>query len=161
MASLDMNLPSKRDRYRNKWYQIAPQEFSRLLAEQKNCFALCRSPFGTERRNQPHVDHSHDCPTMGFAHHLCKIEAGCPECVRGLLCLKCNVFLVPVLELHPERQTETDKAYLTDRPIRRYQEEFESQFPDSWAPGDEWIDVWREHQAIFREVSVAKAVARV
>lgn len=109
-------------------YQIEPAEFDRMLVEQGNCCALCRTPFGIEYKTRPHIDHSHACSTAGLAHKACKIEAGCPDCVRGLLCPWCNRTAVPFLERYPERQTEVDKAYLAGRPIHRYRIEPEWEF---------------------------------
>jgi hypothetical protein len=102
-------------------YQITDEDYRRMLDEQDNTCARCRTPFGAG--NRPTVDHSHNCSNA--AEHKSRpleyeVRMGCADCVRGLICKTCNTSVVPRLETFPEQQTESDKQYLASRPIQRY-----------------------------------------
>ena len=76
-------------------YKITPQQFNRMLAEQEGRCAICL----TDKPGLSNfaVDHDHRC---------CSGRRSCGQCVRGLLCLKCNMSLGWV-----ERNSEGLKNY--------------------------------------------------
>lgn len=65
-----------------KTYGISQDQYEGLLAAQGGC-AICKSatPGG---RGGFHVDHDHAC---------CPGKGSCGNCIRGLLCMACNVGL--------------------------------------------------------------------
>lgn len=66
---------SSRQGKSHEWFLVQRQ------AQDDKC-AVCQRPFAQERR--PCIDHDHShCPGT----------YGCSECVRGLLCVSCNVFV--------------------------------------------------------------------
>jgi hypothetical protein len=71
--------------YKMKRKGLTPEQFQEMLEAQGYACAMCREPFGEDQ--QIFIDHDHACP----AGH--DPEMGCPECVRGLLCLTCNIAL--------------------------------------------------------------------
>jgi len=109
-------------RYALYKYDIHAEEYQRLRIEQDNKCKLCRIPLDYSKRNKvaiPHIDHAHGC--LNSSNHRFKgYPGGCVECVRGIVCNMCNMIDLPFLERHPERQTEVERMYLADRPIRRY-----------------------------------------
>ena len=62
-------------------YRITPAEYEAILVRQGGRCAVCGAtePGGAGRW---HVDHDHGC---------CATVRSCGECVRGLLCTRCNV----------------------------------------------------------------------
>lgn len=60
---------------------LTPEEFDAMLAAQGGRCAICRTnrPGGKGRW---HIDHDHAC---------CGRSKACKGCIRGLLCLACNV----------------------------------------------------------------------
>lgn len=75
---------AKKDRQLRGAYGIGLQEVEQMLTEQMNRCAICdsylgQSVVGNRRLNVDHI-HGH-----------CK--AGCPECVRKILCVNCNVLV--------------------------------------------------------------------
>lgn len=76
--------PGESRSQRLKWtYGISLEQYRALLAAQGGGCALCRaaSPGG---KGDFHVDHDHSC---------CPGKTSCGECVRGLLCVRCNTAL--------------------------------------------------------------------
>lgn len=63
-------------------YGITLEEYEALLDSQGGVCAICGSP-PAEGRRMP-VDHDHSC---------CPGETACRNCVRGILCITCNVHL--------------------------------------------------------------------
>lgn len=61
-------------------FGIDEDTYTWLLEQQLGKCAICRSRPKTMRMA---VDHAHDC-------EVCGGKDGCPECVRGLLCARCN-----------------------------------------------------------------------
>lgn len=61
-------------------YRLRPEDYDRLISIQEDRCALCDEVF----IDTPHVDHDHAC---------CAGHTSCGECVRGLLCARCNKFL--------------------------------------------------------------------
>jgi hypothetical protein len=61
-------------------YNITVEMVESLLRSQNDVCRICREPF-TKR---PCVDHDHSC---------CNGNRSCGECVRGLLCKRCNSLL--------------------------------------------------------------------
>lgn len=72
------------ERYRliklSKKYGITIDQYLDMHAAQGGCCAVC-GIHESELPKRLHVDHDHDC---------CPIGGSCGECVRGLLCAKCN-----------------------------------------------------------------------
>ena|SRR5215472_12415636 len=67
-------------------FGITEDEFNQMLEEQRHACGICREPFG---RKYVSIDHDHNC---------CKPKPSgesysCGECVRGLLCIRCNTWL--------------------------------------------------------------------
>jgi hypothetical protein len=77
-------------------YKLTPDDYDALLAKQGGGCAICGSkPDGKVRL---HVDHDHACcPDK---------KTSCGECVRGLLCHRCN----PMLGLANDNQATLHKA---------------------------------------------------
>lgn len=78
----------RRRGYQERWrrtmrYGLPEGRFEEMLAEQDGACALCRAPFDPDApRRQAHIDHDHRC---------CPGQTSCGQCVRGLLCYRCNV----------------------------------------------------------------------
>lgn len=71
---------------------LTQEDFDRLLAAQGGVCASCGTDEWGRTDNRPSVDHDHSC---------CPGKYSCGRCVRGLLCIRCNVFAA-YLE-HPDR----------------------------------------------------------
>ena len=105
-------------------HQITIAEYDRMMTEQDSRCALCCAvftEFHVNRQRSPNIDHNHACPDSG--RHKRRIgcsEGGCAECVRGLICRRCNLIVVPFLELYPDRQTAAEQVYMATRPVKRY-----------------------------------------
>lgn len=74
--------------------------YDQLLIDQGYVCAGCECDWTDEVR--PNVDHDHDC---------CEGMDCCPKCIRGLLCMQCNVWLGRVQE-DPARLPAHLVAYL-------------------------------------------------
>ena len=73
--------------YKLKRYGLTPEQFGQMLEAQGYGCAMCREPFGEDQFI--YIDHDHAC---------CPVTPGmqtrcCGKCVRGLLCLTCNIAL--------------------------------------------------------------------
>lgn len=90
-----------------KEYGITPDEWNRLFNLQGGRCAICRQP---PKKYRLIVDHDHTCD-------LC--EHGCPQCVRGLLCRKCNWELLPAIYHSPQIATNAAN-YLREPPTSGY-----------------------------------------
>jgi hypothetical protein len=79
--------------YKLKLMGLTPEGFQELLESQRNTCAMCRTPFKKGQRIC--IDHDHACcpPTLP--------SRSCGKCVRGLLCLTCNV-AVGYIEVYGE-----------------------------------------------------------
>lgn len=64
------------------FYQMTPEDFEARWIAQDGACAACGMPFGEARNDMPHVDHDHGC---------CAGVRSCGQCVRGLLCGRCNM----------------------------------------------------------------------
>jgi hypothetical protein len=89
-----------RAKHPNARYNLSRERRLALLAAQDNRCAICRVEFGSARALRPHIDHDHRC---------CSGNKSCGNCIRGLLCSKCNGLLLSALE-SPLRATA--EAYL-------------------------------------------------
>ncbi len=70
---------------------LTPEKFQEMLGAQGHACAMGREPF---EDGQPiFIDHDHAC---------CPGDKSCGMCVRGLLCLTCNVAL-GYIEAYSER----------------------------------------------------------
>lgn len=65
-------------------YGLSQDEFDAILVTQDNKCAVCRAEHGNNRATRLQVDHDHSC---------CDRVGSCGKCVRGLLCIKCNLAL--------------------------------------------------------------------
>lgn len=69
-------------------YGISIEQFLSMLEEQNGCCKICGVEFSSDRTSAeftPHIDHDHACcPDRKNA---------CGDCVRGLLCRRCNSIL--------------------------------------------------------------------
>lgn len=68
---------NERERKRLSLYNLTPETFAAMRAEQDDRCAICKEVFV----ETPHVDHDHSC---------CPGIKSCGKCVRGLLCSPCN-----------------------------------------------------------------------
>lgn len=67
--------------YRLKYtYGLSHETFELLLTEQGGKCKICKEVFD----KTPNIDHDHSC---------CGPEKACSNCVRGLLCHRCNIFI--------------------------------------------------------------------
>lgn len=62
-------------------FGITLEQYEKLLADQGHTCAICQAPSG---KRALAVDHDHSC---------CPGKRGCPNCIRALLCQKCNLIL--------------------------------------------------------------------
>src|SRR5580692_1976467 len=99
-------------------YQITKEEYQLLLDAAAGLCQFC-GDFLTTR----HLDHCHDCPNQ--ANHIKRgddAEWGCPECIRGLLCMRCNQKLSGIEEALSNNWVVAVEPklieYLARRPIR-------------------------------------------
>lgn len=83
-----------RDSRLRHWYNISLEQYNKMLKEQDYVCAICK------RHNiagkSLSVDHNHKC---------CPGKRSCGDCVRALLCFKCNTTL---------GQFEDDEGYLQE-----------------------------------------------
>ena len=78
---------------------LTPERFARMLETQGYTCAMCRTPFKNDQRIC--IDHDHACCPPKLPSRCCG------TCVRGLLCLTCNVALGYI-----EAYSELAMAYL-------------------------------------------------
>lgn len=71
-------------KYAIKKYGIEYQDYLKIIEKQNNKCAICNISFNKINK-QPHIDHNHSCCSE-------KIKS-CGQCIRGLLCGKCNLLL--------------------------------------------------------------------
>lgn len=91
-------------------YGITAEQYWGIYEFQGGRCALCRLATGKARRLA--VDHDHELAKT----HDHPIDQGCPLCVRGLLCKRCNRFGVPLVLEVIIRTLE----YLVDPPARKW-----------------------------------------
>lgn len=73
---------AKGTQYRLKHlYDMTPERWAQMLAEQDNCCYLCSEPLDLDTPRKIHVDHDHSC---------CRGVKSCGKCVRGIACEPCN-----------------------------------------------------------------------
>lgn len=95
MSSEDRRRWSRATRLRR--YGLSQEQFDRLMESQGNACGMCHEPFKGGQRMC--IDHDHACCPDD--------QRSCSECVRGVLCLRCNTTLG-----HIEGLGEAAKAYL-------------------------------------------------
>jgi hypothetical protein len=78
---------------------LTPEQFAQMLEAQGQACAMCRTPFEKDQRIC--IDHDHSCCPPKLPSRCCG------KCVRGLLCLTCNVALGYI-----ETYSELAMAYL-------------------------------------------------
>jgi Recombination endonuclease VII len=107
-ASRPLRVITPEDRARwNRTYKLkikglTRERFQAMLEAQDYACAMCREPFGEDQTI--FADHDHAC---------CPGTRSCGKCLRGLLCLTCNVAVGYV-----ETYGDVVRAYLS-RPGRR------------------------------------------
>ena len=80
---------------RTKWhslwcrYRLRRADYEAILGRQGGVCAICGGSFASEKGT--HVDHDHRCDHPGRG------TFSCPDCVRGILCARCNTVL-PLLD---------------------------------------------------------------
>ena len=91
------------------FYGITLEQFAEQMERQNGACAFCG---GKPPENKfLSVDHAHG------QHEHPGTKRGCPECVRGLLCINCNRSVLPVLEKNQRLQNTFIKDYLAQRPF--------------------------------------------
>jgi len=65
--------------YLKRRYGLTVEQYELLLFEQNGRCALCQREMGV-----PHIDHDHSC---------CPGRDSCGNCIRALLCFRCNALL--------------------------------------------------------------------
>lgn len=65
-----------------KFFNITPEEFNRMLEDQGGVCASCGTTEWKTSSGIPTIDHDHSC---------CAGKKSCGKCIRGLLCMPCNV----------------------------------------------------------------------
>lgn len=63
-------------------YRVRPDDYGVMLAQQGGLCAICVQPF--KGQQDMHLDHDHACS------HPDKGWRSCRDCVRGILCMRCN-----------------------------------------------------------------------
>jgi len=82
-------------------YGLTQEMFDQMLVRQGNACGMCREPFKDGRRIC--IDHDHTC---------CPQEKrSCGKCVRGLLCVPCNITLG---FLESEQKQDQARRYLSE-----------------------------------------------
>ena len=84
---------AERIRTLRRSHNMSVDEFNKLGDSQNWRCAVCRVPHGDDRATRLQVDHDHSC---------CPGTFSCGKCIRGLLCLPCNMAL-GALKDNPER----------------------------------------------------------
>lgn len=94
----------RRDKHVLTKYKMTHQDYLNLLENQGGCCAMCQTvqPGGNGAFN---IDHDHTC---------CPGSISCGNCIRGLLCQKCNMRLVDSIEWH-ENAIKYLKNYQTNK----------------------------------------------
>lgn len=64
-------------------YRLREEDYQALIEKQNGCCAVCEEPF----KGTPHIDHDHNCCPYD------KNGPTCGNCIRGLLCGRCNTFV--------------------------------------------------------------------
>lgn len=93
-------------------FNLSKDQFEAILSRQDGCCAICHSAEPGGRTGRWMVDHDHKC---------CPGVKSCGRCVRGLLCVRCNLGLggfgddpdallqaVKYLRAHEDRLVEID-----------------------------------------------------
>jgi len=86
-AGLSTKVPIGDQRMHTLWncYRLRPADLEEILARQNGTCAICDQPFRNTLNR--HTDHKHGCNHPGKGKHSCK------DCVRGILCRRCNTFI--------------------------------------------------------------------
>lgn len=85
---------------------ISLEEYFWLAKQQNQMCALCHQSNLDGRALA--VDHDHAC---------CPHRKSCKECIRGLLCDRCNRYALPQIEKHEHLQNPFTQEYLQRRPF--------------------------------------------
>jgi Recombination endonuclease VII len=74
-------------RWRTIWsqYRLRRHDHEAILSQQENLCAICRTSAAV------YIDHDHACAHPGKGYQ------SCAECVRGILCNRCNL-AIPILD---------------------------------------------------------------
>lgn len=74
----------RRSYNRLRKYNITQEQFEDLWRAQNGECAICTREFEDGDKRSVHIDHDHQC---------CPAGSSCGECIRGLLCMNCNLLL--------------------------------------------------------------------
>lgn len=83
-------------------YRITPDQYDELFARQGDVCAICKA---APRKNALSVDHDHGC---------CPGKRSCGNCIRGILCPRCNQNLEWYLKFDDGISSYLDGAYVFD-----------------------------------------------
>lgn len=93
-----------------RYFNITLERYDQMVSEQGGVCAICRKP-PSGKRARLVVDHDHACcPESGRS---------CGACVRGLLCVGCNVKLSPLENREWRSRAEAYISEYSDREIQR------------------------------------------
>ena len=89
---------AKRDRYLRQRYGISLERFEAILESQGGVCAICGEAQEHKRSGRPYLHAQSAKPVESVTgrwcvdhdHEHCGPDKGCAECVRGVLCTKCN-----------------------------------------------------------------------
>ncbi len=85
LARGDRNKEYHRNQHRKRTFKLSPQLFEEKMKEQGRACAVCCEEFVAS----PNIDHDRSC---------CSGKKSCGNCVRGLLCWRCNTVLGKMLD---------------------------------------------------------------
>lgn len=94
----DRNPGKQREYWLRCMYRLEVEDYDAMFAEQAGVCAICGSPPG---KRSLAVDHDHAC---------CPGAKSCGNCIRGLLCQRCNAMLG-----HFEANRESVLTYLMSK----------------------------------------------
>ena len=81
-----------------------------VYRHQSGICPICLEPL---QMKGAHIDHFHGFTAPGHK----RVDAGCPDCIRGALHRYCNGTIVFALEKYPHLQNDFVKQYLSRRPF--------------------------------------------
>lgn len=98
-------------------HSITLEDKQKILELQNHICPICLRPLNGFKIN---IDHFHGCSNL--VNHYKEIGKsentyGCPQCIRGILCVQCNQSILPYLEQFVHLQNKLIKEYLARRPL--------------------------------------------
>lgn len=117
--------------YALKKYNITSASYDGLLEAQGGVCAICWRSEPSGKRLA--IDHDHDC---------CPPGGSCGECIRGLLCSRCNALLIGHYDVP---QLYRAVHYLQTAEMRRRDRQNGSTEPNTGSNIPWWGDEWYVH----------------